>query len=142
MNADKKAKIYRVNTHYGYLIEQNDTRVFSDPTLEKFDEISSQYNDESMFFDQLKAQGYRYIFFDIKTGAMDQTPEQSLQKKFIRLANLLVSSNKVLLLLTDNYVADDNYPNARLPNGQRANARPALIGKTIYLGNIALFEIQ
>lgn len=142
MNADKKAKIYRVNTHFGYVIDQNDTRVFSDPTLEKFDEIASRYNDESQFLDQLKAQGFRYVFLDLKTGSIDQTPEKTLQQKFLRLAEMLSKSSKVKLLLTDNYVMDEKSPVTRLPNGQQAKARPGLRGQLAYFGNLALFELQ
>ncbi|TXF85451.1 glycosyltransferase family 39 protein [Neolewinella aurantiaca] len=141
MNADPSTNIYRVNTHYGFLISKNSTRVFSDPTLERYDQITARLDDNSKFFDMLKAQGFRYIFFDLRTATVDRTPEQTLKKKFISIARELTSSPKVRILVTDNYVEDPAAPLIRLPNGQQANARYGVHGQTIYPGNIALFEI-
>ncbi|MEM9920828.1 MAG: hypothetical protein AAF990_22205 [Bacteroidota bacterium] len=141
VNQDLSQKVYRVNTHFGFHIAANDTRVFSDPVLEKFDQVSNQFEDGSQFFSVLKANGFKYILFDLRTGNADKSPEQSLRKKFISMADLLIGSNKVRLLLTDNYVAQPNAPVVKLPNGKRANATQALVGQTIYLGHVALFEI-
>ena len=141
MNADRSEKIYRVNTHYGFLIAENDTRVYSDPTLETYDNIASRLADNSKFFDMLKAQGYRYIFFDLRTASLDQTPEKTLAKKCISLGRELTTSPKVRMLVTDNYIADPAAPVIRLPNGKTANARFGIDGQTVSQGNVVLFEI-
>lgn len=141
MNADPSSNIYRVNTHYGFLITENDTRVYTDPTLEQYAQITDQLSDNSKFFDMLKAQGFRYIFLDLRTAAGDLTPEKSLSKKFASIGQELTTSPKVRVLVTDNYVADPAAPAIRLPNGTTENARFGLDGQTVHLGNIALFEI-
>jgi len=141
MNAAPSSKIYRVNTHFNFMITENDTRVFSDPVLEAYDQITNRLSDNSKFFDMLKAQGYRYILLDLRTGSIDQTPEQTLKKKFVSLGRELLSSPKVRVLLTDNYVEDATAPLIRLPNGNTTNARYGLVGKTVSLGHIAFFEI-
>jgi hypothetical protein len=142
INADPAARVYRVNTHYGFFIDNNDLRVFSDPTLERYDEISGRLSDNALFFDMLKAQGFKFIFFDLKTGMQDTTPDKSLQKKFVSIAEALTTSDKVRVVTTDNYISDPAAPQVRLPNGQFANARQGLRGNTVHLGNIALFEIR
>jgi hypothetical protein len=90
----------------------------------------------------LKAQGFKFIFFDLKTGMQDTTPDKSLQKKFVSIAEALTTSDKVRVVTTDNYISDPAAPQVRLPNGQFANARQGLRGNTVHLGNIALFEIR
>ena len=142
MNTEEYANIYKVNTHYGFHIKANDVRVFNDPVLEKFNFITSRLDDDSEFFDVLKANDFKYILFDLRTGSVDSSPEKSLRKKFINLADLLVTSNKVQLLITDNYVQDPNASIVKLPNGKKVNARQGLLGQTISLGNFALFEIR
>ena len=142
INSDLSAKVYRVNTHFNIHIEANDTRVFSDPLLDKFAQLTANFDDKSVFFDVLKANGYKYIFLDLKTYTLDKTPERSLEKKFISLLQTLTSSQKVRLMQTDNYVEDLNAAEIRLPDGNRRQARSGLLGTAVYRGNIALFEIQ
>ncbi len=144
MNADESTKIYRVNTHYGFHIAANNVRVYSDPVLDKFARITAELDDDSQFFDVLRAQGFKYIFFDLRTAGVDASPEQTLRKKFKRITDQLIKSDKVKLLLTDNYVSDPGAaaPLIKLPNGKRAKAVMGLDGQTVYPGNIALFEIR
>lgn len=141
INGRPEAKVYRVNTHFSYFIDRNDTRVYSDPVLEGYDRITRQLNEPDHFFDMLYAQGYRYILFDLKTGALDQTPEKSLYRKFTAITGILTESDKVRVLLTDNYIADPAAPAVRLLNGQTVNARYGIHGQTVQMGNIALFEV-
>ncbi len=133
INSDPEANVYRVNTHYGFLIDRNDRRVFSDPVLERFDEISSRLADPSNFFDILKAQGFRYILFDLRTAMNDNTPEKSLQAKFIRFATQVTTSDKVKVLVTDNLIEDPANPGGKTQG---------LIGTTVSLGTVALLEIR
>ncbi|MEM6397372.1 MAG: hypothetical protein AAF741_13575 [Bacteroidota bacterium] len=142
LNTDDEALVYKVNTFYGFLIENNDTRVFNDPTLDKFDYLSSRMVDQSAFFNMLYEEGFRYILLDLRMHMTDQTPEKTLTAKYIRLADLLLRSpDKARLLYTDNYIADPNGPQIRLKNGQSVNARPGLSGQTVSLGSMALFQL-
>lgn len=142
INADLDGKVYKVNTHFGYLIKGNDHRVFDDPVLEKYDGISSRLSKNDEFFDVLKSQGFRYILFDLNTGSMDHTVEKSLQKKFVSIARALTETNKLKLLVTDNLVADPNGQKRRLPDGRTANVKYGLRGQTMARGDLALFEIR
>ncbi|MEL7378350.1 MAG: hypothetical protein AAFN65_15530, partial [Bacteroidota bacterium] len=141
LNTDDEALVYRVNTFYGFLIENNDQRVFSDPTLDKFNYLTSRMTDQSEFFDLLQEEGFRYILLDLRMHMTDQTPEKTLTAKYIRLADLLLRSEKVRLLHTDNYVANPNGRQIRTPNGQLVNASQGLRGQTVSLGTMALFQL-
>ncbi|MEM1319731.1 MAG: hypothetical protein AAGG75_05705, partial [Bacteroidota bacterium] len=140
--ADQSEKIYCVNTYLGYHIDRNDRRIFYDNILGKFDEITRLLKDDSQFFNILKDNGFRYILYELSTPGIDQTPEQSLREKGLRLINLLIKSPKVKLVATDNYVKDSKAPLLLLPDGQTVQARPGLVGKVAYLGSFGLFEIQ
>lgn len=143
INAEPNAKVYRVNTHYGFFIENNDTRVFSDPVLEVFDRMSWRLDDKSQFFTNLKAQGFRYILLDLKTGLNDRTPEQTLMQKYGSFGGaLMAATDKVELVVTDNLIEDPAGQSYTLSNGQRVNASRGLAGKTVQLGNLALFRIR
>lgn len=142
LNKDLSENIYRVNTNYGFHIMANDRRVFSDPALGKFSQMAKFSDNDETFFKVLKDNGFKYIMLDLKMGLVDKSPEQSLRKNFVRLAKVLLSSNQVKLLVTDNYIADPNAQAVRLPNGQTANARYGLDGQTLSLGTVALFELQ
>ncbi|OAV44846.1 hypothetical protein [Lewinella sp. 4G2] len=144
LNADMDDKIYRVATQLGHFIKQNDRRVFSDPVLTRYDEIASRLRpgEEEKFFDMLKAQGYKYVLFDLNLGAVDRTPEQTLKKKFLSLARAIFSTKKLKLVSTDNYVADPKAPVIMLPDGKRANARRRIKGKTVFKGSVILMEIK
>lgn len=141
VNADLDGKVYQVNTFYGYLIEDNLGRVYEDPTLSKYQEITSKLNEPEEFFDVLKSEGFRYILFDLRTASADRTADQSLRQKFGSIARILTNSDKVRLLVTDNIVADPNAPMITLRDGSSGNGRYGLDGQTVQLGNLALFEI-
>lgn len=141
VNADLEGKVYQVNTFYGYLIEDNLSRVYEDPTLSKYQEVVSKLNQPEEFFDVLKSKGFKYILFDLKTALNDRTNDQSLRQKFGSIARILTNSSKVKLLLTDNIIADPSAPVVRLKDGSSGNGRYGLDGQTVQLGNLALFEI-
>lgn len=141
LNKDLSDKVYRVNTHFGFHIEQNDRRVYEDRLLDKYQEISSKFEDNSQFIDVLKANGFKYIFIDLRTASLDKTPEKALLSKFVSLGNLLIQSDKVRLLETDNFVENPEGPIVKLPDGKRARAKRSLKGQVVYFGYLALFEI-
>ncbi|MEM8584619.1 MAG: hypothetical protein AAGF87_10135 [Bacteroidota bacterium] len=141
LNTNEDALVYRVNTFYGFLIENNDQRVFSDPTLDKFNYLTSRMSDQSEFFDLLQEEGFEYILLDLRMHLTDQTPEKTLTAKYIRLADLLLRSENVRLLHTDNYIANPNGRQIRTPSGQLVNASQGLRGQTVSLGTMALFQL-
>ncbi|NRA51689.1 MAG: hypothetical protein HRU12_21400, partial [Phaeodactylibacter sp.] len=76
INQNPADKIYRVGTFFNYHIAFNDRRVLEDNQLGKYDEfMRSLDGDEDAFMDLLKANGFRYILFDMNTASLDRTPE-------------------------------------------------------------------
>lgn len=142
INRDKNSKVYRVNTYLQYHIDGNDKRVYEDNQLQYFANVRNITNRETAFLDVLKANGIDYLIYDINTPSLDQTPEQSLRKKCDNLLRLLLGSERVEIVLTDNFVAAPDAPVVQLPNGQQAQARQGLIGQTVFQGRIVLFKIN
>ncbi|PHI20319.1 hypothetical protein CEQ90_09030 [Lewinellaceae bacterium SD302] len=143
INAEPETRVYRVNTHYGFFIENNDTRVYSDPVLELFDRTSWRMDDPSQFFTSLKEQGFGYVLLDLRTGTNDRTPDGNLMRKYGNFGGALMSApEKVELVVTDNLIEDPGGSPYTLPNGQRVTASRGLAGKTVKLGNLALFRIR
>ncbi|RME91861.1 MAG: hypothetical protein D6772_17705 [Bacteroidetes bacterium] len=142
LNRYPNSKIYRVNTYTQYFIDNNDRRVLEDNQLTRFQKVVERIRNEADFIQVLKANGYRYILYDLNSASLDQTPDRSLTQKVKRLERILTQDPRVQLLITDNFVYDASAEAVRLPNGQTANARPALRGQVVYPGSLALFEIK
>ncbi|MEL6866475.1 MAG: hypothetical protein AAFP19_18765, partial [Bacteroidota bacterium] len=141
MNQREEEKIYRVNTYLNYHITKNDSRVFNDPVLGKFDELTQVLDNPADFFEVLKANGFRYILYDLNTYAIDKTPDQSLRQKCESLLRLIGQTPKVQLMVTDNFVADPSAPLINLPGNRQEKARPGIFGTTVYMGSFALFRL-
>ena len=143
VNRDEEAKIFRVNTYLQFHIQQNNERVLEDNQLDRFARIVNITKQPDDFVSILRDNGFRYILYDLNTYTLDKTPEQSLRQKCVRFMQVLLNSNQLELLVTDNFVENTNIPSPnRLPNGQMANATPGLRGKTVYPGRVALFRIN
>jgi hypothetical protein len=143
INADKEAKVFRVNSYMQFHLDHNDQRVFEDNQLGRFAGMIRYLRNENDFFQVLKANGFRYLLYDINSPTLDQTPEQTLRKKCQKFLELIYQNpQQVTLIATDNYVEAPNTQPVKLPNGQLAAAKPELAGKTIYPGRIALFKIN
>jgi len=143
INADKSAKVFRVNSYLQFHIDHNDQRVLEDNQLGRFAGMIRYLRNENEFFQVLKANGFRYLLYDINSPTLDQTPEQTLRKKCQKFLELIYQNpQQVTLVATDNYVEAPNAQPVKLPNGQLAAAKPELAGKTIYPGRIALFKIN
>ena len=104
MNTKPEGKVYRVGTFFNYYIKNNDTRVFEDNQLGNFDILQRRLQNKQDFITTLKANDFKYILFDLSTGAIDQTPEQSLKKKSADFEALLTNNKALKLLYTDNYM--------------------------------------
>lgn len=143
INQDRNAKVYRINSYMQFHIDNNDRRVYEDNQLGRFDQITSQLAQKSDFFEVLKANGIRYIVYDINSPSLDQTPEKSLRRKCQTFLELATSTPAVELLTTDNYIENNATGQPlQLPNGQTAKVSPGLMGKTLVPGSIALFRIN
>ncbi len=104
MNTRPEGKVYRVGTFFNYYIKNNDTRVFEDNQLGNFDILQKRLQNKQDFIKALKANDFKYILFDLSTGAIDVTPEQSLKKKSAAFEELLTNNKALKLLYTDNYM--------------------------------------
>lgn len=142
LNRDEDALIYRINTFLQFHIDKNDQRVFEDNQLQRFAEITNTVKTPENFIDVLRANGVRYLLYDINSPTLDRTPERSLVQKCNTLLNLLIRSQQAELILTDNYVENPGGQVINLPNGQQVAARPGLAGKTVWTGRVALFRIN
>ena len=141
LNSDLSQKIYKINSYLGYHIQHNDRRVYSDNTLSKFDEVANVLSNEMYFIDVLKDNGFGYLLYDLGTISIDKTPEQSLRKKCERLINILLTSPRLQLVTSDNYVRAQNGQRMTLPNGQQVMARIGIDGQTVRQGTFVLFKI-
>jgi hypothetical protein len=143
LNRSDDARIYRVNSYLQSHIERNNLRVFEDNQLIRFDRILSLTQNNEDFIRILKDNDFEYILYDLNSPSLDRTPERSLQQKCEIFIRMLVSSNLVELVSTDNFVEDPTLTQpVRLPDGNSAMVRPGLLGKTLYRGRIALFRIK
>jgi hypothetical protein len=144
LNSDLSEKIYGVNTYFRYHIKENDRRFLNDVVLDRFDEITRQTERDEEFFDILKENGFGYVLYDLGTASVDKTPEQTLAAKCDRFLAILTRSDKVELLVTDNYVLDNENGDrwVRLPNGEQYRGRGDLVGQVISPGSFALYRIK
>ncbi|GEM_PF-1924323 len=142
INQDEEDKVYRVGTFFNYHINFNDRRVLEDNQLGKYDEIMRALDgEEDAFINLLKAEGFRYILFDMNTASLDRTPEKTLTEKTRRFSQMLFTSPKVRLIFTDNVVKGE--PGETVPLGKhRIPGRSGIRGETVYRGSYLLFEIN
>jgi hypothetical protein len=142
INQNKEDKVYRVGTFFNYHIDYNDRRVLEDNQLGKYDEMMRALDgEEDAFIDALKADGFRYVLFDMNTASLDRTPEKTLTEKTRRFSQMLFTSPKVRLIFTDNVVKGE--PGETVPLGKhRISGRAGIRGETVYRGSYLLFEIN
>lgn len=140
INQDATDKVYRVGTFFNYHIDFNDRRVLEDNQLGKYDNLIRNLEEDEQFIDLLKANGFRYILFDMNTATLDRTPEQTLKEKTRRFTQMLFTSPKVRLIFTDNIVKGEQ--GETVPFGRhRISGRPGIRGETVYRGSYLLFEV-
>lgn len=141
INQDAADKVYRVGTFFNYHIDFNDRRVLEDNQLGKYDDLTRNLEEEDQFLDLLKANGFRYILFDMNTASLDRTPEQTLTEKTRRFTQMLFTSPKVRLIFTDNVVKGEQ--GETVPLGKHMiPGRAGIRGETVYRGSYLLFELN
>ncbi len=97
-------KVYRVGTYLPYFIRDNNKRVFSDNQLDVHDQISSRYSSKEALAATLYRDGFEYIVVDLNTATIDNTPEQSLRKKFRSFMFFLFDNPRIQQITTDRQV--------------------------------------
>ena len=127
--------ILRVGTTFNYFIKNNHKRVVEDNQLSLFHELYARYPDNLTLIDVLKANGVKYILFDLNTASIDFTPDKSLTSKYSEMLRFVVNNPYLKLLATDRVVANKD------ANGQPVYTRN-IYGAEIYqFGRFAIFEI-
>ncbi len=140
LNTQPQDLVYRVGTFFNYHIQFNDQRVLEDNQLEHYGQIGAQLDNKEDFLQILIDNGFRYILYDLNTGSIDRTPEQSLRRKAQEFLGLLLQSSKAQLVYSDNLVEDPSGGSIRI--GDKAmQAKPGFTGRVISQGSYALFEL-
>lgn len=141
LNANPDEKIYRVGTGFNYHILDNDKRVLSDNQLGLYDQISTNLDKKEDFIQLLKISGFKYILYDLNTGSIDNTPEQSMRKKAVEFFNLMINSTDLNPLYTDNFIRDPNIKETRLSEMVMPGI-PGLGDDIARQGTFLLYEIK
>ena len=135
INAEDESLIYRVGTMFPLLIENNDTRLYTDTLLKLFKTIQNKHNSKESITTILKNAGFKYILLGLNIPAEDKTPEKSLTKKFNEFTQILYDNPQIQLLATNRIINKSNDPN-----------NPVLeynvFGKVYAYGNYAIFAIK
>ncbi len=127
--------IYMIGTSFAFSISNNVDRIFQDNLLQSYTKLIDKYEEKDIVIEALKASNFRYIVVDLHTPSLDNTPEQSLTKKFRLLLQSLYQNPSVSLIATDRIVefVDSQGNPQRIANvfGQ----------KMVTFGSYAIYEI-
>jgi hypothetical protein len=141
LNSNPEEKIYRVGTGFNYHILENDKRVLSDNQLGLYDQIAGNLDKKDDFIQLLKISGFKYILYDLNTGSIDNTPEQSMRKKAVEFFNMMIKSPDLNPLFTDNFIRDPNIKETRLSEMVMPGI-PGLGDDITRQGTFLLYEIK
>jgi hypothetical protein len=141
LNANPDEKIFRVGTGFNYHILENDKRVLSDNQLGLYDQISANLDRKEDFIQLLKLSGFKYILYDLNTGSIDNTPEQSMRNKAAQFFNMIINSTALNPLYTDNFIRDPNVKETRLSEMVMPGV-PGLGDDITRQGTFLLYEIK
>jgi len=104
INKNEKKLVYRIGTSFSYFIENNHERVMMDNQLQFFNNLTRVYSDKREIASALKASNFQYFILDLNTPTLDNTPEQSLTKKYQKAVNFLYNNPNVRLLATNRVI--------------------------------------
>ena len=141
MNSEQSSLILRIGTSFSYFVKNNSFRIKMDNQLGFFDQMDRTYQkDKSVMNAALKASNFKYIIIDVNTPYIDQTPEQSLKKKYDALMNYVKDNPGLRLMCTNRQYR------VRNPRGgymtEFAMFPDKSKGATIYYGGqYAIYEI-
>lgn len=110
INQEDESLIYRVGTVLPFFVKKNDRRVLMDNQLQNFEKLRTHFKDKNTLIEVLKAAGYKYIFVDLNTYIIDQTPERTLENKYKEFMRVLYQNPKVKLLATDRRINKSKDP--------------------------------
>ena len=108
MNENKNKLVYRIGTSFSYFIENNHERVMMDNQLQFFNNLTKVYTDKREIAAALKASNFGYFILDLNTPTLDNTPEQSLTKKYQKAVNFLYNNPNVRLLATNRVITKND----------------------------------
>lgn len=140
LNADPKARVYRVGTYLNYHILRNDRRVFEDNQLGFYEETVTAMRNKEDFIDLLKESGFRYVLYDLNTTMVDKTPDKSLTRKANDFFLTLANSAQVRPIYTDNFIYDPAVPYTQVGK-IRVPGKPGIGGENTMAGTFILFEL-
>ena len=137
INREDESLVYGVGTVLPFFVKKNDKRVFKDNQLQNFEKLRVHYQDKNTLIEVLKSGGFKYIFVDLNTFAIDNTPEKTLEKKYTEFMRVLYQNPKVKLLATDRRINTSKDPQKPNSPGFGVFAKP-LPG---FNGKYAIFEL-
>lgn len=121
INRDENALVYRIGTSFSYFIDNNHERVLTDNQLQFFNAITKIYPDKRDIANALEASNIKYFIIDLNTPTLDNTPEQTLTKKYNLAMNFLFQNPRMELLATDRVITKQGEGGQRY-NGMFGNA--------------------
>ena len=138
INKDDKGLVYKAGTMLTFLVRKNNTRIWEDNLLDLFNQINSGTNagDQEKIINTFKSLGFRYLMIGLRLGAIDQTPDGALRKKFESLITFLFRNPNLKLLATDNqvYMPDPKTGKKKIVNN--------VFGELHKIGTYAIYEIK
>lgn len=135
LNADKNSLVYKIGTSFSIFISHNDRRVFPDNQLGTFALMQKKYKTRDEITDVLKASNFKFILVDLYTATLDNTPEQTLVKKYTALREYLANNPRLRLAGTDRMVKRTNEA------GETKVVRHMFGQEIVFAGSYAVFEI-
>ena len=132
INQNDEDKVYRVGTYMNYFVSANNERVLSDNQLGLFSQLAERYPNKIELAQVFKSNNYRYFIIDLRTPEIDQTPEQSLRKKFEYFLRFLYQNPALELVATDNIIRNENGQNVYEVFGE----------DRVRQGNFAVYRIK
>lgn len=137
INQDDESLVYGVGTVLPFFVKKNDKRVYKDNQLQNFEKLRVHYQDKNTLIEVLKSGGFKYIFVDLNTYVIDNTPEKTLEKKYKEFMRVLYQNPKVKLLATDRRINTSKDSQKTNTPGYGVFAKP-LPG---FNGKYAIFEL-
>ena len=143
INSEDQSRILRIGTSFSYFIDNNTERIFIDNQLGLFDRLHKNYSgDQNVIAAVLKASGFKYIIVDLNTPYIDQTPEQSLRKKYKELMKFLKGNSNLEMIGTNRIIREKSSKYGKFQNYAKVFQTPDRNSETQYGGQYAFYEIK